>query len=86
MQKAYEYAIRNNKGDHASTIATIWAIYHHMIMSPPEESVESQLSYCSNDDKTWCKYHKDRVFNINIYDRSKCLLFVFRGELHEIFT
>ena len=36
MQKAYGYAIRNNKGDLASPIAAIWAIYHHMIMVPPE--------------------------------------------------
>ena len=86
MQTAYGYAIRNNKGEQASTIATIWAIYHHMIMGPPEESVKSQHSYCPNDDKTWCKYHKDKIFNTSIYDRSKCLPFVFRGELHEIFT
>ena len=45
-----------------------------MIMDPPEESVESHHSYCPNGDKTWCKYHKD--------GRSKCLPFVFRGELH----
>ena len=82
MQTAYGYAIRNNKGDQASSIAAIWAIYHHMIMGPPEESVESQHSYCPNDDKTWCKYQKDKIFNTNIYDRSKCLPFVFRGKLH----
>ena len=58
-------------------IKSIWAIYHHMIMGPPEESVESQHSYCPNGDKTWCKYHKDKIFNRNIYDR-----FVFRGELY----
>ena len=86
MQTADGYAIRNNKGDQVSSIATIWAIYHHMIMVPPEGSVESQHSYCPNDDKTWCNYHKDKIFNINIYDRSKYLPFVFRGELHEIFT
>ena len=76
------YAIHNNKGDQVSSIAAIWAIYHHMIMGPPEESVESQHSYCPNGDKTWCKYHKDKIFNRNIYDRLKCLPFVFRGELH----
>ena len=82
MQTAYGYAIRNNKGDQASAIAAICAIYHHMIMGPPEESVESQHSYRPNDDKTWCKYHKDKIFDTNIYDRSKCLPFVFRGKLH----
>ena len=82
MQTAYGYAIRNNKGDQASPIAVIWAIYHHMIMSLPEESVESQHSYCPNDDKRWCKCHKDKIFNTNKYDRSKCLSFVFRGKLH----
>ena len=87
MQTAYGYAIRNNKGRQASSsIATIWAIYHHTIIGPPEESVESQHSYCPNDDKTWCKYHKDKIFNTNIYDRSKCLPFVFRAELQEVFT
>ena len=72
MQTAYEYAIRNNKGDQASSIAAIWAIYHHMIMGPPEERVESQHSYCPNDDTIWCKYHKDKIFNTKTYDRSKC--------------
>ena len=42
------YAIHNNKGDQVSSIAAIWAIYHHMIMSPPEEGVESHHSYCPN--------------------------------------
>ena len=36
------------------------------------ESVESHHSYCPNGDKTWCHYHKDKIFNRNIYDRSKC--------------
>ena len=44
-------------------------------MGPPEESVESKHSYCPNGDKTWCKYHKDKIFNQNIYDRLKCLTF-----------
>ena len=60
------YAIPNNKGDQVSSIAAIWTIYHHMIMGPPE-SVESQHSNCPNDDKTWCKYHKDKIFNRNIF-------------------
>ena len=55
MQTAYGYAIHNNKGDQTSSIAAIWAIYHHVIIGQPEESVESQHSYCPNDDKTWCK-------------------------------
>ena len=82
MQTAYGYAIRNNKGDQASSIAAVWAIYHRMTMGPPEESVESQQSYCPNDDKPWCKYHKDKIFNTNIYDLSKCLPFVSRAMLH----
>ena len=69
MQTAYGYAIRKNKGDQASPIAAIWDIYRQMIMVPPEESIESEHSYCPNDDKTWCKYHKDNIFNTNIYDR-----------------
>ena len=52
------------------------------LFGPPEEIVESQHSYCPNGDKTWCKYHKDKIFNRNIYDRLKCLPFVFRSELH----
>ena len=60
------YAIHNKKGDQVSTIAAIWAIYHHMSMGPPEESGESQ-PYCPTGDKTWCKYHKDKIFNRNIY-------------------
>ena len=45
MQIAYEYAIRNNKGDQSSSIAAIWAIYHHIIMVQQGESVESQHFY-----------------------------------------
>ena len=44
--------------------------------------IESQHSYCPNDDKPWCKYHKDKIVNTSLYDRSKCLPFVFRGKLH----
>ena len=84
MQTAYGYAICN-KGQQASSIAAIWA-NHHMIMGPPEESVVSQHSYCPNDDKTWCKYHKDKIFNTNIYDRSKCLPFVFREILTRLYS
>ena len=29
MQTAYGYDIRNNKGDQASSVTAIWAIYHH---------------------------------------------------------
>ena len=74
MQTAYGYSIRNN-------VVAIWAIYHQMTMGPPVESVESQHSSCPNDDKPWCKYHKDKIFNTNLYDRSKCLPFVFRDKL-----
>ena len=56
-----------------SLLLQLFEPYHHMIMGPPEESVESQHSYCLSGDKTWCKYHKDKIFNRNIYDRSKCL-------------
>ena len=66
--RLYGYAIPDNKGDQAFSIAAIRAIYHRMIMGPPEECVESQHSYCPNDDNTWCKYHKDKLFNTKIYD------------------
>ena len=33
------YAIHNNKGDQVSSIVASWAIYHHMIMGPPEGSI-----------------------------------------------
>ena len=33
---SYGYAIRNNKGDQVSSIAAIWARYHHMILGPTE--------------------------------------------------
>ena len=45
MHTAYGYAICNNKGDQASSVATIWVVYHLMIMDPPEESVESVGSH-----------------------------------------
>ena len=40
MQTAYGYAIRTNKGDPEASCKVIWAIYHHMIIGPPYESVE----------------------------------------------
>ena len=69
MQTTYEYAIRKNKGDPEASCKAIWAIYHHMIIGPQYESVERQHSYCPSDDNTWCKYHKDKLNNINFYDR-----------------
>ena len=42
--------------------------------------------YCSTDDNTWCKYHEDKMNITNLYDRTKCLPFVFRGEVKDIFT
>ena len=64
-----------------SLLLQLFGPYHHMIMGPPEESVESQHSYCPHGDKTWCTYHKDKIFYRNIYDRLKYLPIVFRGEL-----
>ena len=57
-----------------------------MIIGPPYESVERQHSYFPADDNTWCKYHKDKMNITNLYDRTKCLPFVFRGEVKDIFT
>ena len=37
------YAIHNNKGDQVSSIAAIWAIYHHMIMGPPEKVFKASI-------------------------------------------
>ena len=48
-------AVRTFNRPNNRPYAVTWAIYHHMIMDPPEESVESQYSYCPNDGKTWCK-------------------------------
>ena len=39
MLNSNGYAIHNNKGDQVSSIAASWAIYHHMIMGPPEGSI-----------------------------------------------
>ena len=86
MQTSYGYAIRNNKGDQAATIKAIWAIYHHMIIGPQYECLESQHSYCPRGERSWCKYHRDKIFDTQTYDRTKCLPFVFRGELKDIFT
>ena len=73
------YAIHNHNGDQVSSITAIWATWSH---DHGPTSVESQHSYCPNGDKPWCKYHKYKIFNRNIYDRLKSLPFVFRGELH----
>ena len=49
-----------------------------MIMGPPEGSILIAQMVI----KLGPKYHKDKIFNRNIYDQSKCLPFVFHSELH----
>ena len=61
------YAIHNNKGDQVSSIAASWAIYHHMIMGPPEGSILIAQMVI----KLGLSTHKDKIFNRNIYDQSK---------------
>ena len=71
------YAIHNNKGDQVSSIAASWAICHHMIMGPPEESILiAQMVIKLGLSTTKIKYLT------GIYDQSKRLPFVFRSELH----
>ena len=66
-------------------INAVWAIFYHMILGPSYESVAAQHSYCPDGKDSWCKYKKDTFFGTNTYDRTKCLPFVFRGELKPIF-
>ena len=85
IQTYYGYAIRNSKGNEEKIINAVWAIFYHMILGPPYESVAAQRSYCSDGKDSWCKYKKDTFFGTNTYDHTKCLPFVFRGELKSIF-
>ena len=57
-----------------------------MILGPSYGSLEAQHSYCPDGDDAWCKYKKDVLHGMHTYDRSKCLPFVFRGELIPIFV
>ena len=85
IQTYYGYAIRNNKGDTGAIIKAIWAIYYHLIQGPTYEPIEKQHSYCPDGKESWCRYQKDISNGTNLYERKKCLPFVFRGELKPIF-
>ena len=84
IQTYYGYAIRN-KGNDEKIIRAVWAIFYHLILGSSYESLEAQHSYCPDGDDTWCKYKKDMLHGTTTYNRTKCLPFVFRGELKPIF-
>ena len=48
-----------------------------------EKVLKTSILSAQMGDKTWPKYHKDEIFNRIIYDRSKCLPFVFRSNQNE---
>ena len=55
MKTAYGYAISNNKSDQASSIASVWAIYHHMIMGPPEDFQPAMDRFPKHKHKMYAK-------------------------------
>ena len=68
IQTYYWCAIRNN--DEVENIyCTTWAIYFHTICGPPEESLETQHSYCPDSLDTWCKYKQDIINGTNTLSR-----------------
>ena len=81
MQTCYGYAIRNNIGNKENIRNAIFAIFYHMVLGPSYESPSAQHKYCPLGSGSRCKYQLDISSNTNKYDRTKCLPFIFRGEL-----
>ena len=48
--------VRNNIKKTDMIVKAVWAIYHHMIIGPPEESVEKQHFYCPDSGDSWCHF------------------------------
>ena len=86
MQTCYGYAIRNNIGNKENIRNAIFALFYHMILGPSYESLSTQHKYCPEGIGSWCKYQVDISSNTDKYDRTKCLPFIFRGELLPIFN
>ena len=84
IQKYYSLTIRNNLDNVIAMENAILAIYFHMIKGENEE-LPVQHRLCPNGKDSWCKYQKDISLGIDSYKPSKCLLYVFRGELKPIF-
>ena len=68
------YAIHNNKGDQVSSIAASWAIYHHMIIGPPEGSIliaqmVIKLALTTTQIKYLTESINQNIFVINKYYR-----------------
>ena len=85
MQNYYGSAIRNHVGDLDAMKNAIWAIFHHMIKGPPNESLHIQHQYCPTGKDSWCKYQKDISSGTSLYE-DNCLPFIFRDELRPIFN
>ena len=56
-----------------------------MILGPSYETVDAQHKYCLEGADSWCKYQKGKSNCTTTYNRSKCLPFIFRGELRPMF-
>ena len=60
-----------------------------MTRGPPYEGLEAQHKFCPKHlpsiKVSWCKFQKDKVLGTSMYDKNKCLPFLFRGELKPIF-
>ena len=82
---AYRHTTTMRFANEEKMVRAIWAIFYHMRLGPPNESVAAQHLYCPDGNDSWCKYKKDNASNTNRYDQTKCLPFVFRKELKPIF-
>ena len=84
MQNYYGLAIRKNQGNLEGMKKSIMAIQHHMIKSNTK-SLEQQHQYCPQDELTWCKFWREKLFKDGKYSEENRLPAIFHDELSPIF-
>ena len=84
MQNYYGLAIRRNEASIEGMKKSIMAIQHHMIKSSTK-SLEEQHQYSPQDELTWCKYWREKLFGDGKYSEENRLPSIFHDELSPIF-
>ncbi|XP_065056243.1 uncharacterized protein LOC135684535 [Rhopilema esculentum] len=84
IQNYYGLAIRRNAGNKDGMKNSIMAIQHHMVKSE-KLSLAQQHQYCPQDEATWCKYWREKIFGDGENNQENRLPAVFHEELKPIF-
>ncbi|XP_065051289.1 uncharacterized protein LOC135680963 [Rhopilema esculentum] len=84
IQNYYGLAIRRNSGNKDGMKNSIMAIQHHMVKSE-KLSLAQQHQYCPQDEATWCKYWREKIFGDGENNQENRLPAVFHEELKPIF-